>query len=81
MISGVLFHDCGKLWENTYPETGFSQLHLIHGEMLGHIPLGLELVNKLWRDLPLGKLARNRARKRRRQAALTPLDRGPSRPV
>ena len=53
MISGVLFHDCGKLWENTYPETGFSQLHLIHGEMLGHIPLGLELVNKLWRDLPL----------------------------
>jgi 3'-5' exoribonuclease len=53
MISGVLFHDCGKLWENTYPEAGFSQLHLIHGEMLGHIPLGLELVNKLWRDLPL----------------------------
>ena len=53
MISGVLFHDCGKLWENTYPETGFSQLHLIHGEMLGHIPLGLELINKLWRDLPL----------------------------
>ncbi|MDA7517159.1 HD domain-containing protein, partial [Akkermansiaceae bacterium] len=53
MIAGVLFHDCGKLWENTYPEAGFSQLHLIHGEMLGHIPLGLELVNKLWRDLPL----------------------------
>lgn len=53
MIAGVLFHDCGKLWENTYPETGFTQLQLIHGEMLGHIPLGLELVNKLWRDLPL----------------------------
>lgn len=53
MIAGVLFHDCGKLWENTYPETGFSQLYLIHGEMLGHIPLGLELVNKLWRDLSL----------------------------
>lgn len=53
MIAGVLFHDCGKLWENTYPETGFNQLQLMHGEMLGHIPLGLELVNKLWRDLPL----------------------------
>jgi 3'-5' exoribonuclease len=53
MIAGVLFHDCGKLWENTYPEAGFTQLHLMHGEMLGHIPLGLELVNKLWRDLPL----------------------------
>ena len=53
IISGVLFHDCGKLWENTYPESGFNQLHLLHGEMLGHIPLGLELVNKLWRELPL----------------------------
>ena len=54
MIAGVLFHDCGKLWENTYPDEGFNQLHLLHGEMLGHIPLGLELVNKLWRELPLG---------------------------
>lgn len=53
MITGVLFHDCGKLWENTYPEAGFNQLHLLHGEMLGHIPLGMELVNKLWRDIPL----------------------------
>ena len=51
MIAGVLFHDCGKLWENTYPETGFGQLHTMHGEMLGHIPLGIELANKLWRDL------------------------------
>ncbi len=53
LIAGVLFHDCGKLWENTYPEEGFNQLHLMHGEMLGHIPLGMELVNKLWRELPL----------------------------
>lgn len=51
MIAGVLFHDCGKLWENSYPEDGFSQIHSIHGEMLGHIPLGIELVNKLWNDL------------------------------
>ena len=51
MIAGVLFHDCGKLWENQYPERGFGQSYSLHGEMLGHIPLGIELVNKLWRDV------------------------------
>ena len=51
LLAGVLFHDCGKLWENSYPEDGFSQLHSLHGEMLGHIPLGIELVNKLWREM------------------------------
>lgn len=51
LLAGVLFHDCGKLWENTYPEHGFAQILSIHGEMMGHIPLGIELVNKLWRDL------------------------------
>lgn len=51
LIAGVLFHDCGKLWENGYPETGFNQPHNITGEMLGHIPLGLEMVNRLWREL------------------------------
>jgi len=51
LTAGVLFHDCGKLWENTYPEMGFSQPYQLHGEMLGHISLGLELVNKLWRDM------------------------------
>ncbi|MCX6879210.1 MAG: HD domain-containing protein [Verrucomicrobia bacterium] len=51
LLTGVLLHDCGKLWENAYPEHGFAQIHSLHGEMLGHIPLGIELVNKLWRDL------------------------------
>lgn len=51
LLAGVLFHDCGKLWENSYPEHGFAQTLSIHGEMMGHIPLGIELVNKLWRDL------------------------------
>jgi 3'-5' exoribonuclease len=51
LLTGVLLHDCGKLWENSYPEDGFAQIHSIHGEMLGHIPLGIELVNKLWNDL------------------------------
>jgi len=51
LISSVLFHDSGKLWENTYPENGFAQIHNLHGEMMGHISLGIELVNKLWRPL------------------------------
>ncbi|MCF7730032.1 MAG: HD domain-containing protein [Akkermansiaceae bacterium] len=51
LLTAVLFHDCGKLWENSYPERGFNQLHSLHGEMLGHIPLGIELVNKLWREV------------------------------
>lgn len=51
MIAGVLFHDCGKLWENSYPAQGFAQVHSVYGEMMGHIPLGIELVNKLWHDV------------------------------
>lgn len=51
LLAGVLFHDCGKLWENSYPEHGFNQLLSQHGELLGHIPLGIEIVNKLWRDV------------------------------
>jgi len=51
LLAGILFHDCGKLWENSYPEHGFTQILSLHGEMMGHIPLGIELVNKLWRDL------------------------------
>jgi 3'-5' exoribonuclease len=51
LIAGVLFHDCGKLWENSYPEHGFAQKIDVYGELMGHIPLGIELVNKLWRDL------------------------------
>ncbi len=51
LLTGVLFHDCGKLWENCYPEHGFNQILSLHGEMMGHIPLGIELANKLWRDM------------------------------
>ena len=51
LVAGVLFHDCGKMWENNYPEVGFTQPFSLPGEMLGHIPLGIEAVNKLWRDV------------------------------
>jgi len=51
LLAGVLFHDCGKLWENAYPERGLEMPYTEIGELLGHIPAGMELVNRLWRDL------------------------------
>lgn len=51
MLTGVLFHDCGKLWENAHAENSFAQPYNMTAEMLGHIPLGLEVVNKLWREV------------------------------
>ncbi len=51
LLVGVLFHDCGKLWENSFPEAGFSMPFSLSGELLGHIPIGLEVVNKIWRGL------------------------------
>lgn len=51
LIAGILFHDCGKMWENTYPETGFAQPFDLQGEMLGHIPLGIDLAGRLWSEM------------------------------
>jgi 3'-5' exoribonuclease len=51
LIAGILFHDAGKLWENHLPETGFTMGFDERGELLGHISIGLELVNSLWRKL------------------------------
>ena len=51
LIAGVLFHDTGKLWENHVPEEGFSIEHCERGELLGHINMGIEIVNNLWRQL------------------------------
>ena len=51
MITGVLFHDCGKLWENSYAESGFPQPYDLAGEVLGPIPLGITFVEKLWTSL------------------------------
>lgn len=54
LLAGVLFHDSGKLWEMCPPELGFEMPREIRGELLGHISIGIELVNSLWRKLPLG---------------------------
>jgi 3'-5' exoribonuclease len=53
LLSGVLFHDCGKLWENCVEEGGFTMPFDERGELLGHINIGIELVNSLWKTLPL----------------------------
>ena len=51
LLAGVLFHDAGKLWENYLPESGFQMPFDELGEMVGHIAIGLEVVNSLWRKL------------------------------
>src|SRR3954469_7878287 len=49
LIAGILFHDSGKLWENQYSDSGFVMAYDELGELMGHISIGLELVNSLWR--------------------------------
>jgi 3'-5' exoribonuclease len=49
LLAGILFHDSGKLWENQLPENGFVMGYDERGELMGHISIGLELVNSLWR--------------------------------
>lgn len=51
LLAGALFHDCGKMWENAYPEHGLAMPYADTGELLGHISLGIEVINKLWTRL------------------------------
>lgn len=53
LLAGALFHDSGKLWEMCPPEEGFDIPRDLRGELLGHISIGVELVNTLWRKLPI----------------------------
>src|SRR6266705_4226481 len=55
LLAGILFHDCGKLWENKMPENGFNISYDERGELIGHISIGLELVNSLLRNLSAEK--------------------------
>lgn len=48
LLTGALFHDCGKMWENAYPEHSLNMPYNDTGELLGHISLGIEIINKLW---------------------------------
>ena len=51
LLAGVLFHDCGKMWENSMPADGFTMPYDERGELLGHITIGIELLNALWRKV------------------------------
>ncbi|MGA3169435.1 MAG: HD domain-containing protein [Chthoniobacteraceae bacterium] len=51
MTAGVLLHDSGKLWENSLPADGFVMPYDERGELMGHIAIGMELTNRLWRQL------------------------------
>ena len=51
LVAGILFHDSGKLWENQFSDTGFVMGYDELGELVGHISIGLELVNSLWQRL------------------------------
>jgi 3'-5' exoribonuclease len=52
LIAGILFHDSGKLWETCPPAQGFGIVPDLRGELMGHLSIGVELVNALWRELP-----------------------------
>ena len=51
LLAGVLLHDSGKMWENSLPSDGFVMPYDERGEMMGHISIGMELTNRLWRQL------------------------------
>ena len=51
VLAGALLHDCGKILENNYEEHSLEMPYSEYGELLGHIPLGIEIINKLWRDM------------------------------
>ena len=52
LITGILFHDVGKLWETCPPPQGFGIVPDLRGELMGHLSIGVEIVNALWRELP-----------------------------
>ena len=51
LVTGVLFHDIGKLWENGYPKDGFTQPFDRTAELLGHITIGIEVTSRLLLEL------------------------------
>ncbi len=51
LMAGIVFHDAGKLWENHLPEDGFTMGFDERGELMGHISIGIELVNSLWKKM------------------------------
>ena len=48
VMAGALLHDCGKIVENDYEEHSLEMPYTESGELLSHIPMGIEIINKLW---------------------------------
>lgn len=51
LLAGVFLHDVGKLWENCPEPRGFGMPYNERGELIGHIAIGIEMLNNLWRKL------------------------------
>jgi len=51
LLAGILFHDSGKLWENCYSKESFIMPYDVRAELVGHISIGVEVVNRLWHKL------------------------------
>jgi 3'-5' exoribonuclease len=51
LITGALFHDAGKMWENAYGKETLTMPYDVRGELLGHISVGIEVINRLWGQL------------------------------
>src|ERR1700730_4682386 len=54
LLAGILFYDSGKLWENCFPKESFIMPHDFRAELIGHVTMGVELVNRLWQRLKEG---------------------------
>jgi len=57
LLAGTFFHDVGKLWENCPEPNGFGIPYDERGELIGHITIGIEMFNALWRKLLCGEEA------------------------
>lgn len=51
LLAGTFFHDIGKLWETCPPEHGFDLPFQEIGELLGHISIGMQVVQSLWIEM------------------------------
>jgi 3'-5' exoribonuclease len=47
LYSGIILHDIGKVYEITTDETGMSTEYTLEGEMLGHIAIGLRVIEHM----------------------------------
>jgi 3'-5' exoribonuclease len=54
--AGVLFHDIGKIFETDYQALGFALEPTMRGALIGHISIGLVMLEKTWEKVNGGEL-------------------------